>query len=146
VPQLFCAIVALRQPQPRTLECALYRSLLDANFGGVHAEEHRMHNQPHSAALALPPMSVVIFKHAMRNALIPVVTLFGLSIPVLLGGAAVTETIFSWPGLGFLGVQAVITRDYPLVLAFVMIGGILVVLGNLVADVLYATVDPRIKY
>jgi peptide/nickel transport system permease protein len=89
---------------------------------------------------------VVIFKHAMRNALIPVVTLFGLSIPVLLGGAAVTETIFSWPGLGFLGVQAVTTRDYPLVLAFVMIGGILVVLGNLVADVLYATVDPRIKY
>lgn len=89
---------------------------------------------------------VVIFKHAMRNALIPVVTLFGLSIPILLGGAAVTETIFSWPGLGFLGVQAVITRDYPTVLAFVMIGGILVVLGNLVADVLYAAVDPRIKY
>ncbi|HYN69139.1 MAG TPA: ABC transporter permease, partial [Candidatus Eisenbacteria bacterium] len=89
---------------------------------------------------------VVIFKHAMRNALIPVVTLFGLSIPVLLGGAAVTETVFSWPGLGFLGVQAVITRDYPMVLAFVMIGGILVVVGNLVADILYATVDPRIKY
>lgn len=89
---------------------------------------------------------VVIFKHAMRNALIPVVTLFGLSIPILLGGAAVTETIFSWPGLGFLGVQAVITRDYPTVLAFVMIGGLLVVLGNLVADVLYAAVDPRIKY
>jgi peptide/nickel transport system permease protein len=90
--------------------------------------------------------SVVIFKHAMRNALIPIVTLFGLSIPVLLGGAAVTETIFSWPGLGFLGVQAVINRDYPTVLAFVMIGGILVVLGNLIADILYATVDPRIKY
>jgi peptide/nickel transport system permease protein len=90
--------------------------------------------------------SVVIFKHALRNALIPIVTLFGLSIPILLGGAAVTETIFSWPGLGFLGVQAVITRDYPTVLAFVMIGGILVVLGNLIADVLYATVDPRIRY
>ncbi len=89
---------------------------------------------------------VVIFKHAMRNALIPVVTLFGLSIPILLGGAAVTETIFSWPGLGYLGVQAVVTRDYPTVLAFVMIGGILVVLGNLIADILYAVVDPRIKY
>lgn len=88
----------------------------------------------------------VIFKHALRNALIPVVTLFGLSIPVLLGGAAVTETIFSWPGLGFLGVQAVITRDYPTVLAFVMIGGFLVIVGNLVADILYAAVDPRIKY
>lgn len=90
--------------------------------------------------------STVIFKHALRNALIPVVTLFGLSIPVLLGGAAVTETIFSWPGLGFLGVQAVITRDYPTVLAFVMLGGFLVILGNLVADILYAAVDPRIKY
>jgi peptide/nickel transport system permease protein len=90
--------------------------------------------------------STVVFKHALRNALIPVVTLFGLSIPVLLGGAAVTETIFSWPGLGFLGVQAVITRDYPTVLAFVMLGGFLVILGNLVADILYAAVDPRIKY
>ncbi len=90
--------------------------------------------------------STVIFKHALRNALIPVVTLFGLSIPVLLGGAAVTETIFSWPGLGFLGVQAVITRDYPTVLAFVMLGGFLVILGNLIADILYAAVDPRIKY
>ena len=68
--------------------------------------------------------SRVLYKHAMRNALIPIVTLFGLSIPVLLAGAAVTETVFSWPGLGYLGVQAVITRDYPTVLAFVMVGGI----------------------
>ncbi len=88
----------------------------------------------------------VIYKHAVRNALIPIITLFGLSIPVLLGGAAVTEAIFSWPGLGYLGVQSVITRDYPTVLAFVMIGGILVIIGNLVADILYALTDPRIKY
>jgi peptide/nickel transport system permease protein len=90
--------------------------------------------------------SRVIYRHALRNALIPIVTLFGLSIPVLLAGAAVTETIFSWPGLGFLGVQAVTTRDYPTVLAFVMMGGIMVIVGNLVADILYALVDPRIKY
>jgi len=88
----------------------------------------------------------VIYKHAVRNALIPIITLFGLSIPVLLGGAAVTEAIFSWPGLGYLGVQSVITRDYPTVLAFVMIGGVLVIIGNLVADILYALTDPRIKY
>jgi peptide/nickel transport system permease protein len=88
----------------------------------------------------------VIYKHAVRNALIPIITLFGLSIPVLLGGAAVTEAIFSWPGLGYLGVQAVTTRDYPMVLAFVMIGGVLVILGNLVADILYGLTDPRIKY
>jgi peptide/nickel transport system permease protein len=90
--------------------------------------------------------SRVLYKHALRNALIPIVTLFGLSIPVLLAGAAVTETVFSWPGLGYLGVQAVITRDYPTVLAFVMVGGIMVIMGNLVADILYAAVDPRIKY
>jgi len=88
----------------------------------------------------------VIYKHAVRNALIPIITLFGLSIPVLLGGAAVTEAIFSWPGLGYLGVQAVTTRDYPTVLAFVMIGGVLVIIGNLVADILYGLTDPRIKY
>jgi peptide/nickel transport system permease protein len=92
------------------------------------------------------PGSRVIFKHSLRNALIPIITLLGLTVPTLLGGAAITETIFSWPGLGFLGVQSVVTRDYPVVLAFVMVGGFLVILGNLLADVLYAYVDPRIKY
>jgi peptide/nickel transport system permease protein len=82
----------------------------------------------------------------MRNALIPVITLLGLSIPFLLSGAVITETIFSWPGLGQLGVAAVAQRDYPVVLAFVMMGGFAVVLGNLVADILYGVADPRIKY
>jgi peptide/nickel transport system permease protein len=90
--------------------------------------------------------SRVIFKHALRNALIPIVTLLGLTIPTLLSGAAITETVFSWPGLGFLGVSSVIERDYPVVLAAVMIGGTLVILGNLLADIAYAFVDPRIKY
>jgi peptide/nickel transport system permease protein len=90
--------------------------------------------------------SRVIFKHALRNALIPIVTLLGLTIPALLTGAAITETIFTWPGLGGLGVSAVVERDYPVVLAFVMMGGAMVIIGNLMADVLYAVVDPRIKY
>jgi peptide/nickel transport system permease protein len=90
--------------------------------------------------------SRVLYKHALRNALIPIVTLLGLTIPSLLVGAAVTEAVFSWPGLGGLGVTSVIERDYPLVLAFVMVGGTMVILGNLLADVLYAFVDPRIKY
>jgi peptide/nickel transport system permease protein len=90
--------------------------------------------------------SRVIFKHALRNALIPIVTLLGLTIPGLVAGAAITETVFSWPGLGFLGVAAVTERDYPVVLAFTMMGGTMVILGNLLADVLYAAVDPRIKY
>jgi peptide/nickel transport system permease protein len=92
------------------------------------------------------PQRGVLYRHALRNALIPIVTLLGLSIPTLLAGAAITESIFSWPGLGYLGVQSVQTRDYPVVLAFTMIGGFMVIAGNLLADILYAVVDPRIKY
>lgn len=88
----------------------------------------------------------VNFRHALRNALIPVVTLLGLSLPSLIAGAAITEAIFSWPGLGLMGLTAVSERDYPVVMAFVLLGGIAVVLGNLIADVLYGIVDPRIKY
>jgi peptide/nickel transport system permease protein len=90
--------------------------------------------------------SRVLGKHALRNALIPVVTLLGLSIPGLIGGAAITETIFSYPGLGKLYVDAVGQRDYPVVMAGTMIGAVAVVVGNLLADVLYAVIDPRIKY
>ncbi len=92
------------------------------------------------------PARRVTFKHALRNALIPIITLFGLTLPSLLSGAVITEAIFSWPGLGQLGVLAVEQRDYPLVLAFVMVGGFGVVVGNLLADVLYGVADPRIKY
>ncbi len=88
----------------------------------------------------------VNFRHALRNALIPVVTLFGLSLPALIAGAAITEQIFSWPGLGSFGITAIGQRDYPVVMAFVLLGGIAVVLGNLIADILYGVVDPRIKY
>jgi peptide/nickel transport system permease protein len=88
----------------------------------------------------------VNFRHALRNALIPVVTLLGLSLPALVAGAVITETIFSWPGLGRLGIEAIDQRDYPVIMAFVLLGGIAVVIGNLIADVLYGIVDPRIKY
>ena len=88
----------------------------------------------------------VLYKHALKNALLPVITLLGLSLPSLLAGAAITESIFSWPGLGFLAVQSVTTNDFPIVLAIVMMGGMMVLLGNLLADVLYGFVDPRIKY
>lgn len=91
------------------------------------------------------PARRVTFRHALRNALIPVITLVGLTIPSLLAGAAITEAIFTWPGVGFMGVEAVAQRDYPVVLAFVMIGGVGVILGNLFADIAYAVADPRIK-
>ncbi|MTI95140.1 MAG: ABC transporter permease [Firmicutes bacterium] len=89
---------------------------------------------------------VVIYKHALRNALIPVVTVFGLSLPFLFSGAVITETVFTWPGMGILNVEAVGTRDYPLLMGINLFLAILVLLGNLLADIMYAVVDPRIRY
>lgn len=88
----------------------------------------------------------VILKHAMRNALLPIITLFGLSVPYLFSGAVLVETIFAWPGMGRLIVTAIYTQDTPLIVALFFISTLLVVLGNLVADVAYAFVDPRIQY
>ena len=90
--------------------------------------------------------SVVITRHALRNALIPVITILGLDIPVLFSGAIITETIFSWPGMGRLLRDGVFANDWPVVTAIVMITAFLVLVGNLVADLLYAVVDPRIRY
>ncbi len=87
----------------------------------------------------------VIYKHALRNAMIPILTIFGMSLPGLLGGAVLIENVFAWPGLGLLATQAAGARDYPLILATTMIAAVLVILGNLLADVTYAIVDPRIS-
>ncbi len=92
------------------------------------------------------PETAVVGKHAMRNALLPIITLFGLSIPFLLGGAVVVETVFAWPGMGKVVVDAIFTRDYPLIIGCTLLSGAMVVLGNLVADILYALADPRIRY
>jgi peptide/nickel transport system permease protein len=92
------------------------------------------------------PERVVIFKHALRNALIPIVTILGLSLPDLFGGAFIIETIFAWPGMGRLGVLAVFQRNYPLIMGIVVLSAVLIMLGNLLADVGYALVDPRIRY
>jgi peptide/nickel transport system permease protein len=87
----------------------------------------------------------VIFKHALRNSMIPIVTLLGLYLPILLSGAVLVEVIFAWPGMGRVIVDAIFQRDYPLVMATSFIIAGMVVLGNLLADVLYAVVDPRIR-
>jgi peptide/nickel transport system permease protein len=89
---------------------------------------------------------VVIFKHGLRNALIPIVTLTGLSLPFLLGGAVITETIFAWPGMGRVAVGAIFARDYPVVLAVNLIAALMVVMGSLLADIAYSLLDPRIRY
>ena len=96
-------------------------------------------------AKGLPARSVT-FKHALRNALLPVVTNIGLEIPFLFTGAIVTETIFSWPGIGKLTIDSTRAFDYPTLMGLLLITSILVVFANLVADVMYAFVDPRIKF
>jgi len=88
----------------------------------------------------------VIGVHALRNALIPMVTLIGLSVPSIVTGAFITETIFGWPGMGRLGVESINGRDYPIIMAVTMLSALLIVFGNLLADIAYAWVDPRIRY
>lgn len=89
---------------------------------------------------------VVIIKHALKNALIPIITVVGLQFGLLLGGAVLTETVFAWPGLGRLIVDSILARDYPMIQGAILIFGLLYILVNLVVDLLYALVDPRIRY
>ncbi len=88
----------------------------------------------------------VIYKHGLRNALLPFITMFGLMIPGLIGGSVIFETIFAWPGMGRLAYEAILARDFPVILTLNLFSAILTLLGTLVSDVLYAAADPRIKY
>jgi peptide/nickel transport system permease protein len=92
------------------------------------------------------PERTVIMKHALRNSMLPVITLLGLYLPFLFSGAVFVEVIFAWPGMGRVIVDAIFQRDYPLVMATSFVFAVIVVLGNLIADVLYAVADPRIRY
>ncbi len=87
----------------------------------------------------------VIYKHALKNALLPIVTIIGLSIPGLIGGSVIFESIFAIPGMGKLFFDSVMARDYPVIMGILIIGAILTLLGNLIADIMYAYVDPRIR-
>lgn len=91
------------------------------------------------------PSDMVHYKHALRNALLPFVTMFGLMIPGLIGGSVIIESIFSWPGMGRMAYEAILARDYPVILTLNFISAVLVLLGTLVSDVLYMLVDPRIR-
>lgn len=88
----------------------------------------------------------VVYKHGLRNGLIPVVTIIGLMLPTFVGGAVIVESLFSWPGIGKLFIDAVFERDYPVIMGITMLGAVMTVAANLLADVLYAVLDPRIEY
>jgi peptide/nickel transport system permease protein len=91
------------------------------------------------------PWESVHYRHALRNALLPFVTMFGLILPGLIGGSVIIESIFSWPGLGRMAYEAILARDYPVILTINFIAAVLVLIGTLVSDILYVIVDPRIR-
>ena len=91
------------------------------------------------------PEDVVLYRHALRNGLLPFVTMLGLLIPGLIGGSVIFETIFAWPGIGRLGYEAILGRDYPVVIALNFLAAVLTLLGTLISDLLYMLVDPRIR-
>lgn len=90
--------------------------------------------------------AVINLRHALRNALLPIITIIGLRLPQLFGGALIIETIFNWPGMGILYMDGVTTRDYPLIMGMVLISAVLIVISNLVTDITYGAADPRIRY
>ena len=115
-------------------------------------QPNEVHRGDHSVCIAVTTArskglkeQVVIIKHALKNALIPIITVVGLQFGLLLGGAVVTETVFAWPGLGRLAVESIRMGDYPVVQAIVIVFAICVILGNLAADILAALIDPRIR-
>lgn len=146
-------------------EMSLFEKILDwgkhlicplfvATFGGIAGFSRYLRNSLvevlHSDYITFArakglPEKVVLYKHALRNALLPMITLLGLSIPGLIGGSVIFETIFGIPGLGQLMWQAVMARDYPVIMANLVLVSILTLLGNFLADIGYALADPRIR-
>lgn len=92
------------------------------------------------------PEKTVLFKHALRNSLLPVITILGLSIPGLIGSSVIFESVFSIPGMGQLFYMSVMMRDYPTIMGILVIGALLTLIGNFIADIAYAFIDPRIRY
>ena len=92
------------------------------------------------------PERVVIYKHALKNAMVPVITMIGLLVPQFVGGSYITETVFGWPGIGRLGVNAIFQRDYAVVMGVTMLSALIIVVANMLTDVAYAVVNPRIRY
>jgi peptide/nickel transport system permease protein len=90
--------------------------------------------------------SAVLWRHVFRTALLPLVTIVGLTLPHIIGGSFIIETIFSWPGVGLLGYTAILQRDYPVQLGIALIAAVAVLLANLATDIVYGIVDPRIRY
>ncbi|TMB22936.1 MAG: ABC transporter permease [Deltaproteobacteria bacterium] len=123
------------------LEFFFYARFVHTNVGGTLASDYIR-----TARAKGTPPTRVYFVHALRNALIPIVTLLGLDIAALMSGVVLTETVFNWPGLGRLAVQAVFDLDIPLVAGTVLFSAVLVLVANLAVDLLYGVIDPRVRH
>jgi peptide/nickel transport system permease protein len=123
-----------------TYELALYLRLLNAAFGEQQGQDY-----VRTAYAKGQTRSKVILVHMLPNALLPLVTIAGINLGVLLGGTVVTETVFSWPGVGRLIVQSVSQRDYPVIIAGVLVVSLVFVVVNFIVDMLYAALDPRVR-
>jgi peptide/nickel transport system permease protein len=128
-------VTALAVPQIASYMRFARAATLDA-LGAEHVVTARAKGLPEAA---------VVQRHVLRNALLPLVTVIGLSLPGIIGGSFIIETIFSWPGIGLLGYTAIMQRDYPLQLGIALLAAVAVLLANLATDLLYAAVDPRIR-
>lgn len=117
-----------------------------ATFRIIRANTLKVLNQPFIIAARAKGLSpfIVLFKHALKNILLPVITLFGIYFPFLLGGALIIEVIFSWPGMGRITYEAILAKDFPVIMAVNYIAALMVIIGNLTADTLNKLVDPRI--
>ncbi len=133
----------------------LFLPSLILSLGGIAAESRYMRGSMtdtliqdyvRTARAKGLPEEQVVYKHALRNALLPMITILGLMLPGLLGGAVIIETIFAYPGIGRMAYDSVLSRDYPTIMTLNTITAALVLTGNLIADVLYAVVDPRIRF
>ena len=121
-------------------DLAIYVRYVRANVIGQLGEEYVL-----AAESRGTPRWRVLARHVLKNTLLPVITLLGLNLAGLVCGSFIIETVFGWPGVGTLAMSAINTRDYPVIMAYIMLSGTILVVGNLLADVLYAVVDPRIK-
>lgn len=92
------------------------------------------------------PQNNIFYKNALKNSILPIITLLGLSLPGLIGGSFIFETIFAWPGMGRLAYEAAVNFDYPVIMGVVTMSAFLTLIGNLLADISYAFIDPRIRY
>lgn len=150
-------MVSLRSELPRTLDI-IYHLILPATVLGLAGVGSLM-RFARTSMLEIVSMdyiitarskglseNVIVWGHALRNALIPLITILGLRLPGLFGGSVIIESVFSWPGIGQLAIESITDRDYPQIMGLLLITAVLILIANLLTDILYAYADPRIRY